>query len=147
LLPSTVLSAFSDATSLYMNSWIAGVSEGNTDDQDVDTNEDDIGGDEIAGTSKLEVENAWLKSELASAVAMLCNLDPDYEIEGAGDSQDPQNGTELDSVGRAQLAAQKTAEALQMKDEHAKHLVEMLAMRQVYICAFSFSRMVVGQWC
>lgn len=124
------------------------MSEGTADDQDVDRNEEYIGGDEIAGTSKLEVENAWLKSELASAVAMLCNLDPDYEIEeGAGDSQDPQNGTEMDSGRRAHLAAQKTAEALQMKDEHAKHLVDMLAMRQVYLCAFSFSRMVVSQWC
>ena len=39
---------------------------------------------------------------------MLCNLDPDYE-----------------------MAAQKTSEALQLKDEHAKHLLEMLSMRQV----------------
>lgn len=117
--------------------WIycAGGSQGTGDSRDEhedEGNDEDSGGDEIAGTSKLEVENAWLKSELASAVAMLCNLDPDYELEeGAGDSQDPEKGAEMERGGRAQIAAQKTSEALQLKDEHAKHLLDMLSMRQV----------------
>ncbi len=51
---------------------------GDARDDEEDEEHDDGGGDEIAGTSKLEVENAWLKSELASAVALLCNLDPEY---------------------------------------------------------------------
>ncbi|XP_024403661.1 autophagy-related protein 11 [Physcomitrium patens] len=102
------------------------------DEQNLDANEDDSGGDEIAGTSKLEVENAWLKSELASAVAMLCNLDPGSGLEeGAGDSQDPGKSAEMERGGRAQNAAQKTAEALHLKDEHAKHLKSMLAMLKV----------------
>ena len=88
----------------------SGGSEGTADSRDEEEdagNDEDGGGDEIAGTSKLEVENAWLKSELASAIAMLCNLDPDYELEeGAGNSQ------ELEKGGRAQMAAQKTSEAL-----------------------------------
>ena len=113
----------------------AGGSQGtgdSKDDQDLDGNDDCNGGDEIAGTSKLEVENAWLKSELASAVAMLCNLDLDYELEeGAGDSQEPEKVAEMERGGRAQIAAQKTSEALQLKDEHAKQLIEMLSMRQV----------------
>lgn len=113
----------------------SGGSQGTADSRDEEEdagNDEDGGGDEIAGTSKLEVENAWLKSELASAVAMLCNLDPDYELEeGAGDSQEPEKGAEMERGGRAQMAAQKTSEALQLKDEHAKHLLEMLSMRQV----------------
>ncbi len=94
---------------------------------------EEIVDDEIAGTSKLEVENAWLKSELASAVAMLCNLDPDFELEeGEGDSQDPERGGgEAERLGEVHTAAQRTAEALHLKDEHAKHLHSMLAMRQV----------------
>lgn len=125
------------ANSNFVN--FAGGSEGlvdggeGQDGQDFLTNEDNNGGDEISGTSKLEVENAWLKAELASAVAMLCNLDPDYEVDvGAGDSQDPQNGKEAERVGKTQLAAQKTEEALRLKDEHAKHLHDMLAVRQVF---------------
>lgn len=114
---------------------VAGGSQGigdSRDDQDLDGNDDSSGGDEIAGTSKLEVENAWLKSELASAVAMLCNLDLDYELEeGAGDSQEPEKGAEMERGGRAQIAAQKTSEALQLKDEHAKQLIGMLSMQQV----------------
>lgn len=115
--------------------FVAGGSQGtgdSRDDQELDGDDECSGGDEIAGTSKLEVENAWLKSELASAVAMLCNLDLDYELEeGAGDSQEPEKGAEMERGGRAQIAAQKTSEALQLKDEHAKQLIEMLSMRQV----------------
>ena len=78
------------------------------------------------------MENAWLKSELASAVAMICNLGPEYELaEGAGDSQEAEKGGEMERGGRGQMAAQKTSEALQMKDEYAKHLLDMVSMRQV----------------
>lgn len=107
-----------------------GTADSSRDDQELD--DDSSVGDEIAGTSKLEVENAWLKSELASAVAMLCNLDLDYELEeGAGDSQEPEKVADMERGGRAQIAAQKTSEALQLKDEHAKQLLEMLSVRQV----------------
>ncbi|KAJ7550899.1 hypothetical protein O6H91_07G123700 [Diphasiastrum complanatum] len=71
--------------------------------------------DDIVGTSKLEVENAWLKADLASAIAMLCSLEPNVEVEVGGDNQS---------------VAQKTAEALNLKDEYAKHLQKMLALRQ-----------------
>ncbi len=102
------------------------------DGEDLEASEE-IVDDEIAGTSKLEVENAWLKSELASAVAMLCNLDPDFELEeGEGDNQDPERGGgEAERLGEVHTAAQRTAEALHLKDEYAKHLHSMLAMRQV----------------
>lgn len=102
------------------------------DDQELDANDECNEGDEIAGTSNLEVENAQLKSELASALAMLCNLELDYVLEeGAGDSQEPEKDAEMERGARAQIAAQKTSEALQLKDEHAKQLLEMLSMRQV----------------
>jgi autophagy-related protein 11 len=118
-----------------------GGSEGSRDAGDggkLEGNEE-IEGDEIAGTSKLEVENAWLKSEFASAVAMLWNLDLDFELEeGEGDSQDPENAGEVQRLAKAHSAALKTADALRLKDEHAKHLHAMLAMWQVCDLFMSF---------
>eukprot|EP00249_Psilotum_nudum_P024904 c29319_g1_i2 orf=674-3847(+) len=91
---------------------------------------DDVNSDEIAGTSKLEVENAWLKAELAGAIALLCNLDPNFDEDLAGDSDDPR-------VGNSRMnAAQRTAEALELKNEHAKHLQNMLKMRQLQCISY-----------
>ncbi|XP_076893016.1 autophagy-related protein 11-like isoform X2 [Bidens hawaiensis] len=74
---------------------------------------------EIAGTSKLEVENAKLKAELASTIAMLCSVSPETEFED-------------NEVGNAlKLSAEKTAEALRLKDEHEKHLVNMLKVKRM----------------
>ncbi|KAD6794964.1 hypothetical protein R6Q59_021129 [Mikania micrantha] len=69
---------------------------------------------EIAGTSKLEVENAKLKAELASTIAILCSFSPEVEFE------DSEIGNVLKN------SAEKTAEALRLKDEHEKYLVNML---------------------
>ncbi|XP_076910787.1 autophagy-related protein 11-like [Bidens hawaiensis] len=74
---------------------------------------------EIAGTSKLEVENAKLKAELASNIAILCSFSPDTEFE------DGEIGNVLKN------SAEKTAEALRLKDEHEKHLVNMLKVKQM----------------
>ncbi|XP_076897492.1 autophagy-related protein 11-like [Bidens hawaiensis] len=75
--------------------------------------------EEIAGTSKLEVENAKLKAELASTIAMLCSVSPETEFED-------------NEVGNAlKLSAEKTAEALRLKDEHEKHLVNMLKVKRM----------------
>ncbi|EFJ12217.1 hypothetical protein SELMODRAFT_182539 [Selaginella moellendorffii] len=83
--------------------------------------------EEIAGTSKLEVENTWLKAELASAISTLCNLDPDFQPEESeGLSEQGKAGGD----SRETIAARKTAEALQLKDLHAKQLHGMLDMRQ-----------------
>lgn len=77
---------------------------------------------EIAGTSKLEVENAKLKAELASAIALICSFSPEVEYESLDDSQ-------VESLLRN--AAEKTAEALHMKDEYGKHLQSMLNVKQI----------------
>ncbi|KAI7727750.1 hypothetical protein M8C21_013140 [Ambrosia artemisiifolia] len=74
---------------------------------------------EIAGTSKLEVENAKLKAELASTIAILCSFSPETEFE------DSEIGNVLKN------SAEKTAEALRLKDEHEKHLVNMLKLKQM----------------
>ncbi|KAJ0697735.1 putative Ubiquitin-like domain superfamily [Helianthus annuus] len=74
---------------------------------------------EIAGTSKLEVENAKLKAELASTIAILCSYSPETEFE------DSEIGNVLKD------SAEKTAEALRLKDEHEKHLVNMLKVKQM----------------
>ncbi|KAI7727749.1 hypothetical protein M8C21_013139, partial [Ambrosia artemisiifolia] len=74
---------------------------------------------EIAGTSKLEVENAKLKAELASTIAILCSFSPETEFE------DSEIGNVLKN------SAEKTAEALRLKDEHEKHLVNMLKVKQM----------------
>jgi len=72
---------------------------------------------DIAGTSKLEVENARLKAELASAIATLCNLSVEYGYESIDEGQ-------IDSV--LKKAREKTAEALAAKDEFANHLKSLL---------------------
>ncbi|KAI3775350.1 hypothetical protein L1987_49922 [Smallanthus sonchifolius] len=74
---------------------------------------------EIAGTSKLEVENAKLKAELASTIAILCSFSPEVEFE------DSEIGNVLKN------SAEKTAEALRLKDEHEKHLVNMLKVKHM----------------
>ncbi|KAK1414030.1 hypothetical protein QVD17_29768 [Tagetes erecta] len=74
---------------------------------------------EIAGTSKLEVENAKLKAELASTIAILCSFSPETEFE------DSEVGNMLKD------SAEKTAEALRLKDEHEKHLVNMLKVKRL----------------
>ncbi|XP_043706012.1 autophagy-related protein 11-like [Telopea speciosissima] len=82
---------------------------------------------EIAGTSKIEVENARLKAELASAIALICSFSPDMEYQSLDDSK-------LDSV--LKNAAEKTAEALQLKDEYGKHLQSMLRMKQMQCLSY-----------
>ncbi|KAL2629619.1 hypothetical protein R1flu_014305 [Riccia fluitans] len=103
--------------------------------EDYDGEVDDYGdSDEINGTSKLEVENAWLKAELASAFAKLCQLVPDFESEEAGDMDDSQ--ANKDGSHQSRSALQRTTDALLLKDEYAKHLRGLLHMRtgqcQVY---------------
>ncbi|CAK9172056.1 unnamed protein product [Ilex paraguariensis] len=77
---------------------------------------------EIAGTSKLEVENAKLKAELASAIALICSISPEYECESLDDSK-------VESL--LKNAAEKTVEALHLKDEYGKHLQSMLKIKQM----------------
>ncbi|KAM7252723.1 hypothetical protein ACFE04_008232 [Oxalis oulophora] len=72
---------------------------------------------EIAGTSKTEVENTKLKADLASAIAVICSLCPAAEYETLDDDK-------LDSL--LKNSAQKTAEALHLKDEYAKHLQSVI---------------------
>ncbi|KAL0726610.1 hypothetical protein Bca4012_022703 [Brassica carinata] len=76
---------------------------------------------EIAGTSKMEVENAKLKADLASAISRICSLGPQVEYEVL-------DGSEVENL--LKNAAEKTAEALQAKDEYEKHLLSMLKEKQ-----------------
>ncbi|KNA21628.1 hypothetical protein SOVF_041340 isoform B [Spinacia oleracea] len=76
---------------------------------------------DVAGTSKMEVENAKLRADLASAIARICSFSPDVEYESLDDSN-------IDSL--LKNAAEKTAEALQQKDEYVKHLQLMLKAKQ-----------------
>ncbi|CAI9779665.1 unnamed protein product [Fraxinus pennsylvanica] len=77
---------------------------------------------EIAGTSKMEVENAKLKAELASKIALICSISPDFDYESLDDSK-------IDSI--LKNAADKTSEALNRKDEYIKHLKNMLNKKQI----------------
>ncbi|XP_013596212.1 PREDICTED: autophagy-related protein 11-like isoform X2 [Brassica oleracea var. oleracea] len=77
---------------------------------------------EIAGTSKMEVENAKLKAELASAISRICSLGPQVEYDVLED------GSEVENL--LKNASEKTAEALQAKDEYEKHLLSMLKEKQ-----------------
>ena len=76
---------------------------------------------DIAGTSKLEVENVKLKAELASAIALICFIGPEIEFESLDDSK-------VDTF--LKNAAEKTAEALHLKDEYGKRLQSMLKVKQ-----------------
>ncbi|XVF34352.1 hypothetical protein REPUB_Repub18cG0052400 [Reevesia pubescens] len=82
---------------------------------------------EIAGTSKMEVENAKLKAELAFAVARICSLGLEFEYESLDDSK---VNTLLKN------AAEKTAEALHLKDEYGKHLQSMLKAKQMQCVSY-----------
>jgi peptidoglycan hydrolase CwlO-like protein len=82
---------------------------------------DDGMDDEISGTSKIEVENAWLKAELASRIAVLCSYDQFADILPASETNDPNVGNQV---------TQKTLEALALKDDYARHLQTMLTASQ-----------------
>lgn len=77
---------------------------------------------EIAGTSKMEVENAKLKAELASAIALICSFFSEAQYESLDDSK-------VENL--LKNAAEKTAEALHLKDEYGKHLISMLKNKQM----------------
>ncbi|XP_042485173.1 autophagy-related protein 11-like [Macadamia integrifolia] len=82
---------------------------------------------EIAGTCKIEVENAKLKAELASAIALICSFSPEIEYGSLDDSM-------MDGV--LKNVAEKTAEALQLKDEYGKHLQSMLRTKQMQCLSY-----------
>lgn len=77
---------------------------------------------EVAGTSKIEVENAKLKAELASKIALLCSMSTELNYESLDQS-------EIENMLRN--ATEKTSEALHLKDEHEKHLQSMLKVKQM----------------
>ncbi|KAJ6923618.1 autophagy-related protein 11-like [Populus alba x Populus x berolinensis] len=81
---------------------------------------------EIAGTSKMEVENAKLKAELASAIALICSLCPEIEYESMDES----------TVGSLLKNADKTTEALRLKDEYGKHLQSLLRAKQIQCVSY-----------
>ncbi|CAL1414994.1 unnamed protein product [Linum trigynum] len=82
---------------------------------------------EIAGTSKVEVENAKLRAELASKIALICSFLPELEFESLDDSK---MGSLLKN------AAEKTTEALLLKDEYGKHLQSMLKEKQLQCLSY-----------
>ncbi|KAL2232456.1 autophagy-related protein 11 [Sesamum indicum] len=77
---------------------------------------------EIAGTSKIEVENAKLKAELASKIALLCSISTELDYESLDDSK-------LENI--LKTAAEKTSEALHLKDEYEKHLQSIIKVKQM----------------
>ncbi|XP_028776801.1 autophagy-related protein 11 isoform X2 [Neltuma alba] len=82
---------------------------------------------EIAGTSRIEVENAKLKAELASRIALICSLCPEVGYESLDNDR-------VDGI--LKTAAEKTAEALQLKDEYIKHTETMLRMKQMQCVSY-----------
>lgn len=76
---------------------------------------------DIAGTSKMEVENAWLKAELASAIALICSFTAEIGYDSIDEGQ-------MDDM--LKTIQEKTTEALHCKDEYAKHLHSLLNRKQ-----------------
>ncbi|KAL1553800.1 autophagy-related protein 11-like isoform X1 [Salvia divinorum] len=75
----------------------------------------------IAGTSKMEIENVKLKAELASKVALICSMSVELDYESLDESE--QNNL-------LKNMAEKTSEALNLKDEYGKLLQSMLKTKQ-----------------
>ncbi|EYU37146.1 hypothetical protein ABFS82_10G127600 [Erythranthe guttata] len=77
---------------------------------------------EIAGTSKMEVENAKLKAELAAKIALLCSMSFEFDYESLDEGK-------LENLLKD--SAEKTSEALHLKGEYEKHLKSMLKLKQM----------------
>lgn len=75
----------------------------------------------IAGTTKVEVENAKLKADLASKIAELCSLRNELEYMSLDESQQDK---------ALKDATEKMAEALRLKDEYERNLQSMLMDKQ-----------------
>ncbi|KAL9326056.1 hypothetical protein ACSQ67_006701 [Phaseolus vulgaris] len=82
---------------------------------------------EIAGTCKMEVENAKLKAELAGRIALICSLCPEVEYESLDDER---------ANNIVKNAREKTEEALHLKDEYIKHIQSMLKMKQMQCMSY-----------
>ncbi|KAJ1703562.1 hypothetical protein LUZ63_003341 [Rhynchospora breviuscula] len=84
-----------------------------------------IGSDSVTieGTSRVEVENAKLKADLASAIAEICRLNADV-----GFSETLENGDQFEKMLNEMKV--KTEEALVLKDGYANHLQSMLNSKQ-----------------
>ncbi|CAJ1944874.1 unnamed protein product [Sphenostylis stenocarpa] len=82
---------------------------------------------EIAGTCKMEVENAKLKAELASRIALMCSPCPEVEYESLDDEQ-------VNNI--LKNSREKTEEAMHLKDEYIKHIQSMLKMKQMQCMSY-----------
>ncbi|WVZ11173.1 hypothetical protein V8G54_015703 [Vigna mungo] len=82
---------------------------------------------EIAGTCRMEVENAKLKAELAGRIALICSLCPGVEYESLDDER---------VNNMLKNAREKTEEALHLKDEYIKHIQSMLKMKQMQCMSY-----------
>ncbi|XP_014509176.1 autophagy-related protein 11 [Vigna radiata var. radiata] len=82
---------------------------------------------EIAGTCRMEVENAKLKAELAGRIALICSLCPEVEYESLDDER---------VNNMLKNAREKTEEALHLKDEYIKHIQSMLKMKQMQCMSY-----------
>ncbi|VFQ61293.1 unnamed protein product [Cuscuta campestris] len=78
---------------------------------------------DIVGTSKMEVENAKLRAELASKIALICSISPEVGYESFDDEG------KMDRL--LQDVREKTSEAIRLKEEHENHLKSMLKMKQM----------------
>ncbi|MQL92834.1 hypothetical protein Taro_025474 [Colocasia esculenta] len=80
----------------------------------------------IAGTGKLEVENARLKADLASAISQICLFNQ------VGNEQ--LDDSKVNSLLKD--AAEKTTEALHLKDEYSNHLQSMLKIKEMQCSSY-----------
>ena len=78
----------------------------------------------VSGTSRLEVENARLRADLASAVARICSLSLMEVGDGGGLDEGKVNGV-------LKEAAEKTEKALLYKDEYVDHIRSALKVKEM----------------
>ncbi|GBG59457.1 hypothetical protein CBR_g38482 [Chara braunii] len=100
---------------------------------------DGIGGagiDEVMESKKLELENARLKAELASAMAMLYAFDPERFMEEGAQAWEEGGDLEGAGTGGTVIQVQKVAEALYLKDEYGRQLQDQILQQKGQISLY-----------
>ncbi|KAI9125779.1 hypothetical protein K1719_003197 [Acacia pycnantha] len=82
---------------------------------------------ETSGSRRMEVEIVKLKAEVSARIVLLCSLCPEVESESLDDDK-------VDGI--LKTAAEKKAEALQLKDEYIKLTETMLRMKQMQCVSY-----------
>ncbi|CAA2982950.1 autophagy-related 11 [Olea europaea subsp. europaea] len=95
---------------------------------------------EIAGTSKMEVENAKLKAELASKIALMCTISTEFDYESLDDYQTHsllENDAEKTSENHLELMLKVKQMQCESYEKHIQELEQKLSDQYMQAPTFS----------